>query len=127
MNGNHFNQEYEQYPSVFSRVVGKSLTAYLTAAFRTSFCTRVVSSALASSDLLISDRPSRPTASYSSSAGSPFALARASASSRLSTPATCCTENVSIVIRVVRSVILPDLYKSTLSKVQRDGFHGSLT
>lgn len=83
INGNHLNHEYEQYPSVFSRPVEMSLTAYSIAALRASCCTLGDSSAAASCALLLCERPSRPAAPYRRSAGNPLVLACTSASPRL--------------------------------------------
>lgn len=89
MNGNHLSHEYAQYPSVFSRLVGRSFTAYSTAALRASSCTFGESRALASCSLLLPERPSSPATLYNNPAGNPLALACTSASPRLLTPDTC--------------------------------------
>lgn len=89
MNGNHLSHEYAQYPSVFSRLVGRSLTAYSTAALRASSWTFGESKALASCSLSLPERASSPATLYSNPAGNPLALACTSASPRLLTPATC--------------------------------------
>jgi len=89
MNGNHLSHEYEQYPSVFSRLVGRSLTAYSTAAFRASCCTFGDSRAAASSSFSLPERPSSPATLYRRPAGNPLVLACTRASPRLLTPATC--------------------------------------
>lgn len=98
MNGNHLSHEYAQYPSVFSRLVGRSLTAYSTAALRASCCTLGESRAAASAALSSPERPSSPAALYSRPAGNPLVLACTSASPRLLTPTTCGpnqpTENI---------------------------------
>lgn len=93
MNGNHLSHEYAQYPSVFSRLVGRSLTAYSTAALRASSCTFGESRAFASCSLSLPERPSSPATLYSNPAGNPLALACTSASPRLLTPVTCAGLN----------------------------------